>query len=404
MVHLGHMSLNLRTLILGIALLGVIFFAITSFGKNVVKNQIGDLGPAFGPVAETAPQVVGENADARLTVPGNFSLTVFSKDAPGARDLQFSPEGTLLVSLKNAGKVIALPDANSDGVADKTVDLLSGLKNPHGLAFRDGKLFVAEERQVSRYLWDEQNLTATFEKKIADLPGGGAGHVTRSLVFDNQGNLYISTGSTCNVCDEKDDRNAAVLITNANGEDVRLYSTGLRNAVFLTLRPDSDQVWVTENSRDRLGDDLPPDELNILQANANYGWPYCYGLKVRDNTFGSQPPAYCDQTLAPVVEIPAHSAALGLTFIDSPQFPTDWQGDVLVAYHGSWNRSVPTGYKVVRFTVDGDQVSQQTDFLTGFLQNGQSIGRPVDVTFDSDGSLYVSDDKAGIVYLITAKP
>jgi glucose/arabinose dehydrogenase len=273
--------------------------------------------------------------------------------------------------------------------------------DPHGLAFRNGKLFVAEEKQVNRYAWDEAALTATFEKKIADLPAGGAGHVTRSLLFDNDGRLFISVGSTCNVCNEKDQRNATLFVTNEEGENVRVFASGLRNAVFLTLHDVTNEVWVSENSRDLLGDDVPPDEINILSEGKNYGWPFCYGRQMVDSSFGGKDAAFCATTEPPVAELQAHSAALGLTFVDSQQFAGDWQGDLLVAFHGSWNRSTPTGYKVVRLRVDGKNIVDQSDFMTGFLQGNQAIGRPVDLEFDQNGSLYVSDDKAGVVYLIT---
>jgi len=169
----------------------------------------------------------------------------------------------------------------------------------------------------------------------------------------------------------------------------------------MALRTSTDKVWATENGRDLLGDNVPPDEINILQDGGNYGWPFCYGDHVLDTTFGDKTQEYCNGTIAPAFNLQAHSAPLGLAFIDSRQFPADWQGDLLVAFHGSWNRSVPTGYKVVRLKVDGEKVSDQTDFMTGFLQNDQTIGRPVDLTFDSAGRLYVSDDKAGVVYLVS---
>ncbi len=394
------MNRSLLMVILAVLFLGGVVFGVGAIGKSWVKQNVGDLGPALSPIRQNPPQVAGEAID-QLTLPEGFQVTLFSSAAPGARDLQFSPDGTLLVSLRTQGKVIALPDTNADGQADSVVEVLTGLKNPHGLVFRDGKLFVAEERQVSRYTWDESELTATLEKKIVDLPSGGAGHFTRSLVFDSQGNLYISIGSTCNVCDEKDERNASVMITNAEGESPRIYASGLRNAVFMTLRPSTDKVWVSENSRDLLGDNIPPDEINILEENANYGWPYCYGAQVRDSSFGDQPTSYCDNTVVPTAELQAHSAALGLTFVDSRQFPDDWQGDLLVAFHGSWNRSIPTGYKVVRLKVDGERVTGQEDFITGFLKDGQTMGRPVDITFDSLGRMYLSDDKAGAVYVVT---
>lgn len=396
------MSRPVVLVVLAALILSGAVLAVSTIGQAVVKQQVGDVSPALSPALQMARPVDGKKADQRLTLPDGLQATLFSTQTPGARDLQFSPDGTLLVSLRAKGQVVALPDRDEDGVADRVVDVLSNIRNPHGLAFRNGKLFVASERELNRYIWDEETLTATFDKKLADLPSGGSGHFTRSLVFDSQGNLYISVGSTCNVCTERDSRNASVLITNEEGENVRTYATGLRNSVFMTLHDSTDEVWATENSRDLLGDDVPPDEINILQENGNYGWPFCYGNQVVDTTFGGKDQAYCNGTLVPLHAIQAHSAALGLTFIDSRQLPDAWQGDLLVAYHGSWNRSVPTGYKVVRMTVDGNRITGESDFMTGFLQGNQTLGRPVDLTFDQNGRLYISDDKAGVIYLVSS--
>ncbi len=155
--------------------------------------------------------------------------------------------------------------------------------------------------------------------------------------------------------------------------------------------------------RDFLGDDLPPDEINIVKDGKNYGWPVCYGNRVYDSQFGGETPNFCLSSEPPVFEIQAHSAPLGLAFISSTQFPEEWQGDLLVSYHGSWNRTAPTGYKLVRLQVEGEKIIQQTDFLSGFLQGNRVIGRPVDLEFGHEGSLYLSDDKAGIIYRIFKK-
>jgi len=406
-------------IILGISLvciLLVLSFVIFPYAKS----KVGDLRPALfssekyqerseNTASGLESNIVGKLADARLTVPEEFLISEFATGTPGARDLQFSPNGTLLVSLRAEGKIVALPDTNNDGQADKVVEVLTGLRNPHGLAFRNGKLFVAEEQQVNRYLWDENQLTANLEKKLFDtpegvtLPGGGGGHQTRSLTFDQKGNLYISIGSTCNVCLEKNQFNATVMITDEAGSNPRIYSKGLRNAVFLATNPQTDQVWVTEMGRDLLGDNIPPDEINILQDNSDFGWPYCYGRQIYDQNFGKESAAYCQYTLPPIFELPAHSAPLGLAFIESADFPKDWQGDLLVAYHGSWNRSEPTGYKIVRLDVEGNTIKSESDFMTGFLQGSSAIGRPVDMAFNGSGSLFVSDDKSGRIYRITAR-
>lgn len=243
-----------------------------------------------------------------------------------------------------------------------------------------------------------------------NLPYNG-GHNTRSLVFNQKGDLFVTLGSSCNVCGEKDPWLASIIISDAEGNNPRVFAKGLRNSVFLTINPKSDELWATDMARDNLGDDLPADEINIIRENKNYGWPYCFGKNISDSDFINQTSlafkiAPCDNRIVelPIFEIPAHSAPLGLTFINSAQFPDSWQGDLLVSYHGSWNRSVPTGYKIVHLKVNGNTITGVEDFLTGFLPenfaNGpqSALGRPVDVIFDRQGSLYLSDDKAGVIY------
>jgi glucose/arabinose dehydrogenase len=359
---------------------------------KLFNQQIGDLRPAVLPA-----KPVNLSDPVPLTVPSGFEIGRFAAGVTGARDLQFSPGGTLLVSQPGSGQVSALPDANNDGSSDRVKAVLTGLDKPHGLAFHQNWLFVAEENRVSRYLWDEASLSAKLDKILFDLPSGGR-HTTRSLAVNPLGQLFVSIGSTCDVCVEKHPWIGSVIVSNSDGTPPRIFASGLRNAVFIALGPDS-LLWGTEMGRDFLGDNLPPDEVNILRDGANYGWPYCYGNRVPDTSFGGNPNR-CSQTTAPAFEVPAHSAPLGLTFIDSGQFPSDWQGDLVVAYHGSWNRSTPSGYKVVRLKVDGQSVVAEEDFVTGFTSGNQAVARPVDLAFDSQGSLYLSDDKAGTIYKI----
>jgi glucose/arabinose dehydrogenase len=352
--------------------------------------------------ATTTPQekpLTGEELPFDVALPREYKIGIFAKDVTGARDLEFSPKGTLVVSEKEQGRVVALPDIDRNGIADKEVVLLRNLQNPHGIAFHNGKLFVAEETKVTRYSYNEESIAATVDKKILDLPRGGL-HTTRSLLFDMNGKLFISIGSTCNVCTEKNSQLATVIATDSDGQSPKVYSSGLRNAVFLTLSK-RNQIYVTEMGRDYLGDNTPPDEIDILSENGNYGWPYCYGNKIPDTSFSKQSSGFCKESLTPFFEFPAHSAPLGITFINSSQFPTDWQEDLLVSFHGSWNRSTKTGYKIVHITTKG--TPKMSDFLTGFLDGNITIGRPVDIIFDKQGSIFISDDKANRVYKIVKR-
>lgn len=383
-----------------LALIAILFAIVASFyyiyfkdkKSNILQNNTPDLSTSKD---KTLPDPkIGESPDVALKASEGYKLGLFADNLANARDLEFTSNGTLLVSLTASGKIVALADIDNNGVADQNKTVLQGLNRPHGIAFYNGKLYVAEENSVKRYTYDTSTNTAFLDKKLFDLPTGGR-HFTRSIIFDNGGNLYVSLGSTCDTCVEKNGLLASVLISDSDGQNLRVFSRGLRNAVFLALNPTSNKVYATEMGRDFLGDNLPPDEIDILEDGANYGWPYCYGDKVWDKTFGQKSQEYCGQTNNPYFKIEAHSAPLGLTFINSSQFPDEWQNSLLVSYHGSWNSSDPVGYKIVLITTTPNPT--ETDFITGFSKDE---ARPVDLTFDHEGSLFISDDTAGAVYKV----
>lgn len=384
-------------IILLIALAGVLFW-------QKPKRSLQQTAPTtqISQTSTTDSASNGKQPAIPLQLPQGFRISVFAKGLDRPRDLVFSDAGTLLVSDISTNQVIALPDKDQDGAADEQRIISQG-NHPHGLAFYKGKLFVAEVNRVVRYTWDENTLSATQEKVLFSLPENG-NHNNRTILFDDRGRMFVSVGSTCNVCVENAQFSATVIVSNEDGDNPRIFSKGLRNAPFLTINPQTRDIWVTEMGRDNLGDNLPPDEINILQEGKDYGWPYCYGNKIHDNQFDAAKRQGCTNTIPPIFEIPAHSAPLGLTFIQSTQFPPDWQGDLLVSYHGSWNRSTPTGYKVVRLHVEGNTITESEDFLTGFISGDTAEGRPVDVIFDKAGNLYVSDDQAGNVYIIQKNP
>lgn len=335
-----------------------------------------------------------------LQLPSGFVIHEFAANLGNPRDLQFSPGGTLLVSNANSGEVIALPDKNGDGAADTNTIVIAGENHPHGLAFYKGKLYIAEVNRVIRYTWNENTLTATKEKVLFSLPENND-HNNRTILFNISGTMYISVGSTCNVCYENSPLSGTIIVSDADGNNPRVLARGLRNAPFMQFNPKTGELWVTEMGRDYLGDTVPPDEINIVKEGKDYGWPNCYGDKIPDTNFNVH--AQCQNTESPIYNIPAHNAPLGLTFITSSQFPSDWQGDLLVAYHGSWNKSVATGFKVVHMKLQGNTITNVDDFLTGFLQgttNSSALGRPVDLTFDTSGNLYLSDDRTGKIYII----
>jgi glucose/arabinose dehydrogenase len=340
-----------------------------------------------------------------LKLPPGFAISIVARNLGGPRALALDPGGNLLVSLTRQGKVVALPDKDGDGVADRVVTVLKGLKNPHGLAFGGGdppRLYVAETRQVTAYNYNETSLKADKKRRIINLPPGGR-HFTRTLLFlppPHQHRLLISVGSWCDVCVEKDWRRAKILVADADGAHLEIFASGLRNSVFMAVHPITGHVWATEMGRDYLGDNLPPDEINLIIEGGNYGWPYCYGKRVHDDRFdpAGAGKEFCKDTIPSYLDIPAHSAPLGLAFFPR-EWPKEFRYHLLVAYHGSWNRTRPTGYKVVRFKLDreGNYLGQE-DFITGWLTPTGARGRPVDILIRPDGVIFISDDHAGVIY------
>ncbi len=343
-----------------------------------------------------------------LTLLQGLSITTFADNLGKPRVLQVDKDGTVLVSIPAAGQVVALTDDDNDGKADKRQTVLADLNKPHGLALwcpgDKCKLFVAETDKVVVYEYDYITNQASQRKVIADLPGGGR-HWTRTIKIaeiDNTPQLLISVGSSCDTCFEDDWRRAKILRANLDGSNLREFASGLRNSVFLTVHPLTGEIWATEMGRDYLGDELPPDEINIIKEGKNYGWPICYGKRVYDEKFGQKDPDFCLQTEPSYIDVPAHSAPLGLAFVPfDSKWPNFLAGDLLVAYHGSWNRTVPRGYKIKRFKLDENgRVIGQGDFISGWLQRGESLGRPVDILILPEGVMYISDDKAGVIYQV----
>jgi glucose/arabinose dehydrogenase len=398
---------------IGIFWLAIFLLAVVYGGYFYWQNLRG-IGPATGnpsrDVAELVPPPENgnwppgqNNTPMPLKIPDGFSISIFAKDLPLARVLLFDPAGNLWVSRTRAGAVSFLEIKG--GKVSGQNDIFRNLKNPHGIALDPDDpnvLYIAEEDKISKTVLR----TEAPLQKIADLPFG-AGHSTRTLLF-NQDKLYVSIGSSCNVCVEKDNRRAKIFSLNKDGGDFREFARGLRNAVFLTAHPKTQEIWTTEMGRDLLGDNVPPEEVNIAREGADYGWPYCYADNAHDDNFDPQKNVSCADKTPPHIAFQAHSAPLGLAFVpENSNWPAEYKNNLLVAYHGSWNRSVPTGYKIARYKLDaeGNVLDKNgEDFAAGWLQGGDALGRPVDLKFGPDGALYVSDDKAGVIYKIEYKP
>ena len=336
-------------------------------------------------------QRLGGNA---LVVRRGFRVAVFADELDGVRMMARGPDGAVYASLSRLGRVVALPDADADGRADRVRPVVDGLRGPHGLAFRGDTLYIAEEHRVIRLVPPDDRL----EVVVDGLPTGG-NHTSRTIhLLDDT--LLVSIGSSCNLCDERDPRRAAIVRYDLDGSGESLYATGLRNAVGLARDPVTGALWATNNDRDRLGDDLPPDRVNVIASGGWYGWPQCY-LPGTPNPEYAETATRCGEAIGPIVTFPAHSAPLGLAFYTGARFPEEFRGDLYVALHGSWDRSFPTGYKVVRVPLnDGEPAGEPEDFVAGWQVGRRWWGRPVDVIVAPDGALLISDDFADQIYRV----
>ncbi len=379
--------------------------------------DLGNAGP-IGPLAtNTQDGQPGKNETGLpLKIPQGFSMNVFAKELGSPRDLLSVTDGTLLVSIPAQGNVVLLEDIDRDGIAETTKIVLSGLNKPHGLAMTDifpgestATLYVAETDALVQYSYDISKQQATDRKVLAKLSTGGR-HTSRSLLLVGNA-LYVANGSSCDVCHEEDAQRAAIWRYDLDTQTFELYARGLRNSVFLTKRDTTDEIWATEMGRDFLGDELPPDEINVIEKDKNYGWPVCYGKNIHDTVFDKNTyirnPCMEPFETPSKIDLPAHSAPLGLYFLPLTSASGKWSsysGDLLVAYHGSWNRTEPTGYKIRRFVLDdAGNVIKDEDFLSGWLDDSSVLGRPVDIEYSaSTEDLYISDDRAGLVYRVTA--
>jgi glucose/arabinose dehydrogenase len=340
--------------------------------------------------------------DGKLQVPPGFTVIYYAHGVSGVRLMVVGPDGAIYASQPRSGRVVRLPDRNHDGYADTMAVVVDGLSQPHGLAFHKGALYVANTDGVVRVPIGANGLAAGAPVYVNHYEGG-KGHSSRTIVFGADSGMYVSVGSSCNICVETNPERATVLRFNEDGSGKRIFSSGLRNAVGLAVHPTTRAMWVTQNERDDLKpshEDLPHEEINILSDGGDYGWPYCYDNRIPNPEFNDT--ARCARTIPPALELQAHSAPLGLTFLTkATRFPADYRGDLLVAYHGSWNRATPTGAKVVRVHVrDGKPVGVE-DFATGWqMPNGSRWGRPVDVVVAADGSVLISDDMSGSIYRV----
>jgi glucose/arabinose dehydrogenase len=384
------MSISRRTCLVLVAIVAIGVIA-TGVGVYYFVSQRVAVMPLVGS---------GDVADVQL--PDGFSANVFAEGLAGPRFMALGPDGVVYVADRGNSRIAALPDADGDGRADEIRTFAGELDSPHSLVYNEEEQawFVGVPTGVVR-LRDRDGDGVADERQtiIDDYPTGV--HNTRTVDFLPDGRMVVSVGSGCNVCEEEDPRRAAIVVydgPDASGE--RLFASGLRNAVGLEIHPQTGSLWATNNGRDLMGDDLPPETVYEVEEGADYGWPYCHSGDIVDPDMGFE--GACEGVGQPLVEMQAHTAPLGLSFYSGDLFPADYQGDLFIALHGSWNRSVPVGYKVVRVPFEnGQPAGEVLDFASGWLTpNNTTTGRPVDVLTGADGALYISDDKGGFIYRV----
>jgi len=335
----------------------------------------------------------------KIQLPEGFEIDVYAEGVDGARSLALGPGGTLFVGTREAGKVYAILDQNGDFKADRIVTLAEGLNLPNGVAFRNGDLYVAEVDRVLKFEDIENRLDNPPEPLVikSDLPSERS-HGWKFIRFGPDGKLYLPIGAPCNVCDPGDPY-ATINRMSPDGSGFEVYARGVRNTVGFDWSPEG-ELWFTDNGRDWLGDDLPSDELNRApRPGLNFGFPYCHQGDLPDPQFGSK--RDCSDFEPPAAKLGAHVAALGMRFYRGEMFPPQYRNQVFIAEHGSWNRADPVGYRIVVARILNNSVTDTEVFADGWLENGLAWGRPVDVEVMSDGSMLVSDDRAGAIYRIS---
>jgi glucose/arabinose dehydrogenase len=345
-----------------------------------------------------------------IRMPPGFSIDLYAEGMPAARSMALGANGTvfvgtfgLLTGQQNVGKVFAVRDANNDGRADEVLTIAEGLNQPNGVAFHNGALYVAEMQRIIRYDGIEgrlKNPPSPVVVKDGFTPSGN--HQWRYIAFGPDGKLYIALGAPCNVC-KADEPYATIARMNPDGSGFEIYARGVRNSVGLAFHPQNGQLWFTDNGRDTLGDNIPSDELNhVTEAGQHFGFPACHQGEVADPEFGKG--TTCAEFRPPAVKLGPHVAALGLRFYTGKMFPDEYQNELFIAQHGSWNRKNPLGYRIGLVHVhDGRYSSGQRIFAEGWLQGRQPWGRPSDLLQLADGSMLVSDDLQGKIYRITYK-
>ncbi|GAA3975379.1 PQQ-dependent sugar dehydrogenase [Allohahella marinimesophila] len=386
---------------LSVSGIAALFFASTALAQ--VEDGKPITATVEGHVFKPARVPATEERIKQLKVPEGFEITKFAEGLNKPRMIAVTASGLVYVTDRDQGTVTLLRDENKDGVSESSQEVAQK-KQLHGIALRNDQVYLATVNEVFVADIRDDGSFGELKRIIKDLPDGGQ-HGNRTLEFGPDGMLYISIGSTCNACTETNDENATILKAKPDGSSRTIFAKGLRNTLGFAWHPETGQVWGMDHGIDWLGDEEQREELNLLEEGADYGWPYIYG-EGKENP-ADQPPAssydeYKKKTKYPVLTYTAHSSGLDMIFYDGKQFPEAYNGDAFVAFHGSWNRQTPVGYKVARIRYENGQPKAFEDFVTGFLLEDEKsqFGRVVGLATYTDGSLLITDDSNGVVYRV----
>jgi len=338
-----------------------------------------------------------------ISLPPGFSISIYADNVPNARSMALSPNNILFVGSRKAGNVYAVIDKNRDYIADEIITIAQGLNMPNGVALRNGDLYVAEVHRIIKFPDIEKRLHNPGIPEIIfdDMPQK-KWHGWKFIKFGPDGKLYVPIGAPCNVCESDNPLFGTITRMNSDGIDFEIFAKGVRNSVGFDWHPENHELWFTDNGRDMLGDNLPPDELNHApKTGLHFGFPYLHGSNISDPEFGSAAPSL--KFTKPAQELGPHVASLGMQFYTGKMFPKEFANQIFIAEHGSWNRSVPIGYRISVVKLENSKPKSYEVFAQGWLQKNRVLGRPVDVEVMKDCSLLVSDDYSGKIYRITYK-